>query len=286
MLDSDWGESQPGADDENAYLERHSWDEYAEWHLGLTEGANDETKARYAFVFGDFRRIHRTALIACVLPRGGVAPQGDRAGGPRPAPAARPQERRHRLIGRRAAGATPEAGATPGGGSAHVFDLWRNTGAKRWGLARTAASWGIRQWRYSADTCPCATQGGAVGGEDGETGRLRIVPRRKRYRSTSVRNRWSSVAAGSASGRCGPSDGWIIVDDGRHEPVEALGHDSAAIGPAPASPAAIRVDGVEVLVGPSPGRSPARAPRRTRLVELESARRETGAARHGGRSRR
>lgn len=32
----------------------------------LTEGATDETKARYAFGFGDFRRVHRTALIACV----------------------------------------------------------------------------------------------------------------------------------------------------------------------------------------------------------------------------
>jgi hypothetical protein len=66
VLDSDWGESQPSADDENAYLENHSWEEYAEWHLGLTEGANDETKARYAFVYGDLRRIHRTGLIACV----------------------------------------------------------------------------------------------------------------------------------------------------------------------------------------------------------------------------
>jgi hypothetical protein len=66
VLDSDWGESQPGADDENAYLESHSWDEFGEWHLGLTEGANDETKARYAFVFGDLRRLHRTGLIACV----------------------------------------------------------------------------------------------------------------------------------------------------------------------------------------------------------------------------
>ena len=35
------------------------------WHLGLTEGANDETKARYAFVYGDFRRLHRMGLIAC-----------------------------------------------------------------------------------------------------------------------------------------------------------------------------------------------------------------------------
>jgi hypothetical protein len=65
VLDSDWGEAQPTAEDENAYLEKHSWDEYAEWHLGLTEGATGETKARYAFVFGDLKRIHRTGLIAC-----------------------------------------------------------------------------------------------------------------------------------------------------------------------------------------------------------------------------
>jgi hypothetical protein len=53
------------SDDENRVLEAHAWDEYADWHLGLTVGATDETKARYAFVFGDFRRIHRMGLIAC-----------------------------------------------------------------------------------------------------------------------------------------------------------------------------------------------------------------------------
>src|SRR6478735_5424276 len=65
-LDNDWGQVQPDAEAQNAYLERHPWDDYAAWHLGLTEGANDGTKARYAFVVGDFRRVHRTALIACV----------------------------------------------------------------------------------------------------------------------------------------------------------------------------------------------------------------------------
>jgi hypothetical protein len=65
VLDSDWGEAQPKADDENAFLASHSWDEYAEWHLGLTDGASDEVNARYGFVFGDFRRIHRAGLIAC-----------------------------------------------------------------------------------------------------------------------------------------------------------------------------------------------------------------------------
>ena len=65
VLDSQWGDVQPKADQENAYLEKHSWDEYAEWFLGLTEGAKDGTKARCAFVFGDFRRIHRSGIIAC-----------------------------------------------------------------------------------------------------------------------------------------------------------------------------------------------------------------------------
>jgi hypothetical protein len=65
-LDSDWGAVQPNAEAGNAFLERHSWEEYAAWHLGLTAGANDGTKARYAFVYGDFRRVHRSGLIACV----------------------------------------------------------------------------------------------------------------------------------------------------------------------------------------------------------------------------
>ena len=66
VLDSDWGESAPTADDENAFLKAHPWDEYAAWHLGLTDGAKDGTKARYAFVYDDLRRLHRTGLIACV----------------------------------------------------------------------------------------------------------------------------------------------------------------------------------------------------------------------------
>ena len=65
VLRSDWGQAQPSADDENAFLERHSWEEYGEWHLALTEGASEETKARYAFVYGDFRRVHRSGLLAC-----------------------------------------------------------------------------------------------------------------------------------------------------------------------------------------------------------------------------
>jgi hypothetical protein len=66
VLNSDWGDVQPKAADENAFLKEHSWQEYASWFLGLTEGAADETKARCAFVYGDFRRLHRSGLIACL----------------------------------------------------------------------------------------------------------------------------------------------------------------------------------------------------------------------------
>ncbi|WP_130289469.1 hypothetical protein [Pseudonocardia sediminis] len=66
VLRSRWNEVSPAADAENGYLERHSWAEYGAWHPGLTVGANDETKARHGFVYGDFRRLHRMGLIACV----------------------------------------------------------------------------------------------------------------------------------------------------------------------------------------------------------------------------
>lgn len=66
VLESRWDDVQPSAAAQNAYLEKHSWEDYGAWHLGLTDGAGEETKARYAFVHGDLRRVHRSGLIACV----------------------------------------------------------------------------------------------------------------------------------------------------------------------------------------------------------------------------
>ena len=64
VLNSDWGEVQPNADRENRYLESHSWDEYGEWHLGLTEGPSDETKARYAFHYRAAEWRHKEIELA------------------------------------------------------------------------------------------------------------------------------------------------------------------------------------------------------------------------------
>lgn len=66
VLRSEWNQVQPNAAARDAYLSKHSWEEYAEWHLGLTQGAREHTKARYAFVYGDLRRVHRMGLIASV----------------------------------------------------------------------------------------------------------------------------------------------------------------------------------------------------------------------------
>lgn len=65
VVRSEWSEVQPSAASENDFLDRNDWEAYSRWHLGLTDGAPDETKARYAFVFGDLHRLHRSGLMAC-----------------------------------------------------------------------------------------------------------------------------------------------------------------------------------------------------------------------------
>lgn len=60
----DWSEHAPTADEENRMIERDGWDAYARWHLGIDRQESDETKGRFSFPFGDFRRVHRCAIIS------------------------------------------------------------------------------------------------------------------------------------------------------------------------------------------------------------------------------
>jgi hypothetical protein len=64
VLDSQWSEAQPSADDENDFLERHGWREYGKWFLALDQEARPETKEHHNFPYGSFRRVHRSGLIA------------------------------------------------------------------------------------------------------------------------------------------------------------------------------------------------------------------------------
>ncbi len=64
VLESDWSEAQPSTDEENAQLDRHGWAGFGEWFLAIDADASEETKGRYKFPYGDFRRVHRDGLIA------------------------------------------------------------------------------------------------------------------------------------------------------------------------------------------------------------------------------
>jgi hypothetical protein len=64
VLDSDWSEANPTATRQNSYLKEHDWAEYGRWFLAIDREASEETKDRFNFPFGDFRRLHRAGLIA------------------------------------------------------------------------------------------------------------------------------------------------------------------------------------------------------------------------------
>jgi len=65
VLKSIWNDVQPSAALENAFLEAHLLGGVHPLAPGPHRRASDDTKARYAFVYDDFRRLHRMGLIAC-----------------------------------------------------------------------------------------------------------------------------------------------------------------------------------------------------------------------------
>src|SRR5919206_3998913 len=60
---TEWSDAAPSTEQANQLLEKKGWDEFARWHLAVDPDAGEETKARYAFPYGDFRTVNRAALI-------------------------------------------------------------------------------------------------------------------------------------------------------------------------------------------------------------------------------
>ena len=60
----DWSEHQPSAEEENRFIERHGMAEYGKWHLGVNDEKPANTKGHWEFPYGDFRKVHRCALLA------------------------------------------------------------------------------------------------------------------------------------------------------------------------------------------------------------------------------
>jgi len=67
VLTSDWDAARPSPEDRDAFLEANSWDEYSSWHLGVDDDAQYDTKERYRFPIGDFREVHRSALVHALI---------------------------------------------------------------------------------------------------------------------------------------------------------------------------------------------------------------------------
>jgi hypothetical protein len=58
-----WSEAAPSADDANKEIDKDSYDEFVRWHLAVDNDANEGTKGRYRFPYGDFHKVNRAALI-------------------------------------------------------------------------------------------------------------------------------------------------------------------------------------------------------------------------------
>jgi hypothetical protein len=59
-----WSEHQPSAQEENRFIEEHGWAQYGKWHLAVDDGARVNTKGHYKFPYGDFKNIHRCAVMS------------------------------------------------------------------------------------------------------------------------------------------------------------------------------------------------------------------------------
>lgn len=60
----DWSEHAPSTEHENAFLKKEGWHTYSDWHLGIDRQQSAETKGRFSFPMGDYRKVHRCAIIA------------------------------------------------------------------------------------------------------------------------------------------------------------------------------------------------------------------------------
>ena len=59
-----WSEHQPSTREENEFIRKHGFQEYSKWHLGIDDEQAEDTKRRYKFPYGDFKNVHRCALLS------------------------------------------------------------------------------------------------------------------------------------------------------------------------------------------------------------------------------
>jgi hypothetical protein len=58
-----WSEDQPTTAMENEFIRLNGFREYAKWHLAIDDEQEPDTKKRYKFPYGDFKRVHRCGVL-------------------------------------------------------------------------------------------------------------------------------------------------------------------------------------------------------------------------------
>jgi hypothetical protein len=59
-----WSEHQPSTQEENDFISKHGYSEYAKWHLGFDDEEDSESKGAYKFPYGDFEKVHRCGVLS------------------------------------------------------------------------------------------------------------------------------------------------------------------------------------------------------------------------------
>ncbi len=60
----DWQEVNPGTEQSDAFIEEAGVEAYAKWHLAYKPELDANDKTAYAFPYGDYENVHRSALMA------------------------------------------------------------------------------------------------------------------------------------------------------------------------------------------------------------------------------
>jgi len=59
-----WRQHRPSPGDQDAYIQAHGIRSYGTWFLAIDDEAAEGTKARHKFPYGDFKSVHRCAVLA------------------------------------------------------------------------------------------------------------------------------------------------------------------------------------------------------------------------------
>jgi hypothetical protein len=60
----EWSKDQPSTQEENEFIREHGFEEYGKWHLGIDDAQGLNRKGRYKFPYGDFKFVHRCAVLS------------------------------------------------------------------------------------------------------------------------------------------------------------------------------------------------------------------------------